>query len=73
MESDKQENKDGGRFMRRDLLQEEVNTLIRREKGETFLKLYQEILEKERKEIFLDGYRYAIQILEEGLVKDGKT
>ena len=72
MESDKQENKDGGRFMRRDLLQEEVNTLIRREKGETFLKLYQEILEKERKEIFLDGYRYAIQILEEGLVKDGK-
>ena len=72
MESDKQENKDGGRFMRRDLLQEEVNTLICREKGETFLRLYQEILEKERKEIFLDGYRYAIQILEEGLVKDGK-
>ena len=72
MESDKRENKDGGRFMKRDLLQEEVNTLICREKGETFLRLYQEILEKERKEIFLDGYRYAIQILEEGLVKDGK-
>ena len=72
MESDKRENKDGGRFMKRDLLQEEVNTLICREKGEPFLRLYQEILEKERKEIFLDGYRYAIQILEEGLVKDGK-
>lgn len=54
--------------MERDLLQEEVNILICREKGKTFLNLYQESLEEERKEVFLDGYRYAIHVLQEGLI-----
>ena len=52
----------------RDLLQKKVNALICREKGEHFLKLYLEKMEADKKNAFLDGYRYAIRVLEEGLI-----
>ena len=56
-----------------DLLQKKVNTLISTEKGEDFLKIYLEKMEADKKNAFLDGYRYAFRVLEEGLIDNGQT
>ena len=56
-----------------DLLQKKVNTLISTEKGEDFLKIYLEKMEADKKNAFLDGYRYAIRVLEEGLIDNRQT
>lgn len=52
-----------------DYFLKEVNEIIGREKGDAFLKKYINAMEQKQKEGFMEGYKYAIRVLEDGLVK----
>ena len=51
---------------------EELKKFITKEKGEDYLRYLSEREEKSQRMAFLDGYMYAIRILEEGLVNIDK-
>ncbi|MCI7814348.1 MAG: hypothetical protein SO016_09510 [Lachnospiraceae bacterium] len=59
------ENKNG--------LMEEVKKIILRERGEHFLHEFLEETEAKQKMAFLDGYKYAIRVLEDGLTESEKN
>ena len=46
---------------------QEVKKMILEEKGEQFLEEIIETAEEKQREAFLEGYQYAIQMLEDGL------
>lgn len=51
------------------LYPDEIKKLIIREKGNAFWERFLRQMEEHQRQVFLDGYRYAIKVLEEGLVK----
>lgn len=51
------------------LYPDEIKKLIIREKGNVFWERFSRQMEEHQRQVFLDGYRYAIKVLEEGLVK----
>lgn len=48
---------------------EEVKQIIIREKGDVFWEEYSKGIENSREENFIEGYKYAIRILKDGLAK----
>lgn len=54
-----------------DILQitEKLIRFVAKKDQEEFQNILAEIIEKEQNRAFMEGYRYAVKILEEGLVK----
>lgn len=48
---------------------EEIKEIIIREKGDFFWKELMDKIEQNQRKNFMDGYKYAIHILEDGLVR----
>jgi hypothetical protein len=46
---------------------EEVKTIVIKEKGITFWEEFVKEIEQCQRDNFIDGYKYAIQLLEDGL------
>lgn len=51
---------------------EEMRKIIVREKGDFFWKKMVGVIEESQRENFLEGYKYAISLLEDGLVNRGR-
>lgn len=49
---------------------EEIEKIIIKEKGKSFWEDFVRKIEKNQRENFIDGYKYAIQILADGLTKE---
>lgn len=48
---------------------EEIENIVIKEKGNIFWEEFMRGLEQSQREHFIDGYKYAIRILEDGLIK----
>lgn len=49
---------------------EEMKRIIIKERGERFWQLCNKVIEQNQRENFMEGYRYAIRSLQDGLIKD---
>ncbi len=49
---------------------EEIEKIIIKEKGRSFWEDFVRKIEKNQRENFIDGYKYAIRILEDGLTRE---